>query len=91
MNIVLKSSYFILKVGYLSTEQLAMAEVRMVELLGQIRPDAVPLVDAFDFTDRSLCSILGRYDGNVYENMYKWAKSSPLNKTEVRYLNNYIY
>lgn len=55
----------------------------MVELLAEIRPDAVALADAFDFSDQSLSSILGRYDGNVYENMYKWAKSSPLNKSEV--------
>ena len=55
-----------------------MAEVRLVELLAEIRPDAVALVDAFDFSDHSLSSILGRYDGNVYENMYKWAKSDSL-------------
>eukprot|EP00918_Siedleckia_nematoides_P051310 GHVU01112285.1.p1 GENE.GHVU01112285.1~~GHVU01112285.1.p1 ORF type:complete len:660 (+),score=64.25 GHVU01112285.1:69-2048(+) len=69
--------------NYLSSDQLSAAEVRMVELLGEIRPDAVALVDSFDFNDRTLGSILGRYDGNVYENMYKWAKQSPLNKTEV--------
>ncbi|PIC54253.1 hypothetical protein B9Z55_003577 [Caenorhabditis nigoni] len=27
--------------------------------------------------------VLGRRDGNVYENLFKWAKSSPLNKTDV--------
>ena len=56
----------------------------MLELLPAIRPNAIALGDAFDFTDHQLGSILGRYDGNVYENVYKWAQSSPLNKTQVR-------
>ena len=55
-----------------------------MSLLAELRPNAVALVDAFDFTDHYLGSVLGRYDGNVYENLYKWAKASPLNKTEVR-------
>lgn len=41
-------------------------------------------MDAFDFKDMTLGSVLGRYDGNVYENLFEWAKKSPLNKTEVR-------
>lgn len=42
------------------------------------------IVDAFMFSDRQLRSVLGRYDGNVYENLLKWAKESPMNKKEVR-------
>ena len=52
-------------------------------MLTLIRPNAVALVDAFDFKDVTLGSVLGRYDGNVYENLFEWAKKSPLNKTEV--------
>lgn len=44
------------------------------------------LVDAFEFRDRELRSVLGRYDGNVYENMFEWAKNSPLNKVDVSVL-----
>ncbi len=55
-----------------------------MQLLGKIRPNAVALVDAFDYHDIQLGGgVLGRYDGQVYDNMYRWAKSSPLNKTEV--------
>lgn len=57
--------------------------VRIKELLSQLRPNAVALVDAFDFHDKKLNSVLGRYDGNVYENMFEWARRSPLNSTEV--------
>lgn len=69
--------------GYLSSQQLDIVNERILHLLTEIRPNAVGLVDSFDFTDRLLGSILGRYDGNVYENLYKWARESPLNKSEV--------
>nr|XP_004655256.1 peroxisomal acyl-coenzyme A oxidase 1 isoform X1 [Jaculus jaculus] len=63
--------------------QMMQVNQRILELLAVIRPNAVALVDAFDFKDLTLGSVLGRYDGNVYENLFEWAKKSPLNKTEV--------
>lgn len=57
--------------------------VRIKELLCQLRPNAVALVDSFDLHDKKLNSVLGRYDGNVYEHMFEWARQSPLNATEV--------
>eukprot|EP00759_Apiculatamorpha_spiralis_P035236 PhF_6_TR36145/c0_g1_i1/m.52533/K00232/E1.3.3.6, ACOX1, ACOX3; acyl-CoA oxidase len=48
-------------------------------LLTEIRPDAVPLVDAYGFSDRQLNSCIGRHDGNVYEAVVDWARRSPLN------------
>lgn len=63
--------------------QVLQISVRIKELLSQLRPNAVALVDAFDIHDRKLNSVLGRYDGNVYENMFEWARRSPLNSTEV--------
>ncbi|ELW68301.1 Peroxisomal acyl-coenzyme A oxidase 1 [Tupaia chinensis] len=70
--------------GSIMTEsQIAHVNQRIKELLTLIRPDAVALVDAFDFQDVTLGSVLGRYDGNVYENLFEWAKNSPLNKTQV--------
>ncbi|OBS73368.1 hypothetical protein A6R68_12045 [Neotoma lepida] len=64
--------------------QLSQVNSQILELLTLIRPNAVALVDAFDFKDMALGSVLGRYDGNVYENLFEWAKKSPLNKTEVK-------
>ncbi|XP_074116882.1 peroxisomal acyl-coenzyme A oxidase 1 isoform X2 [Sminthopsis crassicaudata] len=69
--------------GILTESQLTQVNQRVKELLTIIRPNAAALVDAFDFQDVSLGSVLGRYDGNVYENMFEWAKKSPLNKTQV--------
>ena len=74
---------FTLQDGYMSSQQLDLANSRMLDLLGLVRPNAVALVDAFDFPDRVLGSVLGRYDGNVYENLMKFAEASPLNKHDV--------
>jgi acyl-CoA oxidase len=49
----------------------------------QVRPNAVALVDAFDYTDHYLSSVLGRYDGNVYPALYEEAWKDPLNETVV--------
>ncbi|XP_066519533.1 peroxisomal acyl-coenzyme A oxidase 1 isoform X2 [Hoplias malabaricus] len=72
-----------LQAGLLNVPQLAQITQRIKALLEEIRPNAVALVDAFDYRDKMLNSVLGRYDGNVYENMFEWAKRSPLNRTEV--------
>ena len=37
---------------------------------------------SFEFPDNTLCSALGRYDGNVYEALYGAARVSSLNKTD---------
>ncbi|XP_020309704.1 peroxisomal acyl-coenzyme A oxidase 1 isoform X2 [Oncorhynchus kisutch] len=72
-----------LQTGLLSVPQLSQVSQRLKDLLAQLRPNAVALVDAFDYRDEMLNSVLGRYDGNVYEHMFEWARRSPLNKTEV--------
>ncbi|XP_077055236.1 peroxisomal acyl-coenzyme A oxidase 1 isoform X4 [Siphateles boraxobius] len=72
-----------LQAGLLSVPQLTQISQRLKDLLSELRPNAVALVDAFDYRDEMLNSVLGRYDGNVYEHMFEWAKRSPLNHTEV--------
>jgi acyl-CoA oxidase len=48
-----------------------------------VRPDAVPLVDAFDIPDGVLDSALGRRDGRVYEALWDAAQKEPLNGSQV--------
>ncbi|KAE8576961.1 hypothetical protein XENTR_v10004383 [Xenopus tropicalis] len=79
-----------LQAGLLTTLQVDLVQQRVKDLLAVIRPNAVALVDAFDYSDTQLGSVLGRYDGNVYENMFEWAKKSPLNKTQVSRM-GYMY
>ncbi len=67
----------------MSSEQVALARDQLYSLLSTVRKEAVPLVDAFDFPDEILNSALGRYDGDVYTHLYKWAQRAPRNKKKV--------
>ncbi|CAD5229275.1 unnamed protein product [Bursaphelenchus okinawaensis] len=68
---------------YYSQSQADQVKMSIETLLERLRPEAVAIVDAFDFSDRELHSVLGRRDGNVYENLLKWAQQSQLNKSDV--------
>ncbi|KAF1809369.1 acyl-CoA oxidase [Eremomyces bilateralis CBS 781.70] len=51
------------------------------QLMLQIRPHAVKVVDAWSIPDYVLDSALGRYDGKVYEDLYDRAhRQNPLNR-----------
>ncbi|KAI8098233.1 acyl-CoA dehydrogenase/oxidase C-terminal [Gilbertella persicaria] len=69
--------------GYVSAQQSVMLKEQVIDLLDQVRPNAVGLVDAFALPDYYLHSALGRYDGRVYEAMTKMAEDEPLNHTLV--------
>uniref|UniRef100_A0A7E4VAT1 Acyl-coenzyme A oxidase n=1 Tax=Panagrellus redivivus TaxID=6233 RepID=A0A7E4VAT1_PANRE len=69
--------------GHLKGADIEAARVQIYEALRRLRPNAVSLVDAFDFNERELNSVIGRRDGHVYENLLKWAQNSPLNKNDV--------
>jgi len=57
--------------------------------LNAVRPHLVALTDSFGYTDQDLKdSRIGRYDGNVYEALLKFAEQSELNKPS---LINYIH
>ncbi|CAI4214339.1 unnamed protein product [Parascedosporium putredinis] len=61
-----------------TVRQLELARTkRTLALLGELRPHAVRLVDAWQFSDWALDSSLGRYDGKVYEDMFH--RASELN------------
>ncbi|XP_033647696.1 peroxisomal acyl-coenzyme A oxidase 1-like [Asterias rubens] len=69
--------------GYVTSDQAEMVHSQYFALLAHLRPEAVPLVDAFDFTDLTIHSVLGCYDGNAYERLYEHALRDPKNKTEI--------
>jgi len=56
---------------------------RTKELLQQIRPLAVPIVDAWNIPDFVVNSCLGRYDGRYVDSLYESTKYEPLNQTDV--------
>jgi len=68
--------------GILNVQQLKLAKAATSDLLDQLRPDAIAIVDAFDIPDRVLGSAIGRQDGNVYEALFESAQKSVLNLTD---------
>ncbi|KAI9678143.1 MAG: fatty-acyl coenzyme A oxidase [Caeruleum heppii] len=64
-----------------TVRQIQLARTKSVmKLLEEIRPHAVRLVDAWQFTDWQLDSSLGRQDGKVYEDLFHRASElNPLN------------
>nr|CAB3466674.1 unnamed protein product [Digitaria exilis] len=72
-----------LATGCITPKQGALANEQLGKLYTQVRPNAVALVDAFNYTDHYLGSVLGRYDGNVYPALYEEAWKDPLNETVV--------
>ncbi|XP_073206996.1 peroxisomal acyl-coenzyme A oxidase 2 isoform X3 [Lepidochelys kempii] len=79
-----------LHAGYISGDQMDMVTASYLDLLAVIRNDAVPLADAFDFTDESLNSALGCYDGHIYQRLYEWAQKSPTNQQVSRAYARYL-
>lgn len=63
-----------------TTRQISLAQNNAVmKLLDEIRPHAVRLVDAWKIPDWQLDSSLGRYDGEVYPDLFRRASQNPVN------------
>jgi len=60
-----------------NTEQVNDLHTKIRELVKEVRKDAVPLVDAFNFPDFVLNTPLGRYDGQVYRHYLDKVKKAP--------------
>ncbi|KAJ9549976.1 hypothetical protein OSB04_022519 [Centaurea solstitialis] len=69
--------------GYLTPKQASLANRQLRILYSRLRPNAIALVDAFNHTDHYLSSVVGRYDGNVYPNLYQAAFNDPFNDSHV--------
>ena len=67
--------------GAVTVRQITLTRTTAVmKLLDEVRPHAVRLVDAWAIPDWQLDSSLGRYDGNVYEDLFRRAsQENPVN------------
>ena len=79
----LKHMNDILRFINITEDDLKSLQERLELALQKIRPNAVAFTDGFDFPDNVLNSVLGSYDGNVYERLFESAKMSPLNQKPV--------
>ncbi|KDN42878.1 putative acyl-CoA oxidase [Tilletiaria anomala UBC 951] len=67
--------------GFIDGRQAHIVSNKVQELLAEVRPQAVPLVDAFALPDFLLNSSLGRADGMAYEALFDFAVREPINST----------
>ncbi|MCJ1477527.1 hypothetical protein MMC13_006199 [Lambiella insularis] len=65
--------------GYVNGAQMRDIRGQINVLLEELLPDVVALTDAWNFTDASLCSAIGAYDGNAYERLMSWTRQLPIN------------
>ncbi|KAF4532170.1 hypothetical protein B566_EDAN002232 [Ephemera danica] len=80
--VLLKTGDFLLYTGMHGSD-ISYLENWQSQLLTKLRPNAVGLVDSFDFRDEVLGSALGAWDGQVYERLLESAMKSPLNSKPV--------
>ncbi|KXN84395.1 Peroxisomal acyl-coenzyme A oxidase 1 [Leucoagaricus sp. SymC.cos] len=66
--------------GYVSSDQLRAIGHHVNITLEALLPEAIGLTDAWNFSDASLQSALGRWDGNVYETLLEWTRQLPINR-----------
>ncbi len=57
----------LLEDGYITGTQARLISSTLSQCCRDVRTQAIPLVDAFHYSDDLVRSPLGRYDGNVYE------------------------
>ena len=60
-------------------EDIPQLRQALLDTMTELRPSAVGLVDARDFSDFRLKSALGKYDGDVYPAIMEAARRDPLN------------
>ncbi|CAN1259018.1 Peroxisomal acyl-coenzyme A oxidase 1 [Linum perenne] len=83
LNLINRHLGDFLSTGTITTKQASLANDQLRSLFSQVRPNAIALVDAFNYSDHYLGSILGRYDGDVYPKLYEEAWKDPLNDSVV--------
>lgn len=83
VNVALNNMSDILRVVHLTDEDLNNLQVRLETVLARLRPDAVAIVDGFDFGDAQLNSTLGFHDGNMLERVFDAALKAPMNRKSV--------
>lgn len=68
-----------LQFGFYKPEHIPLIQSAIYGLYEKIRPQVIPLTDAFNFTDYVINSPLGCYDGNAYQRYFEQVvRSNPI-------------
>ena len=65
--------------GYFTPGANDLIDEAIKVLLKRIRPQAIPLIEIYNFPDEYLQSAIGNSYGDIYETHFRWAKESRLN------------
>ena len=66
--------------GYFTGGSARLLHLAYRDLLNQIRPQMVPLIESFPESSRFLPSTIGNEYGDIYEMQFETARASRLNK-----------
>ena len=70
-----------LVIDYFSTSDIDSLREVFRESLLSLRKNALAIVDGFGYTDDELWTVLGSYDGDVYNKLISIVRKNPLNKS----------
>jgi acyl-CoA oxidase len=62
-----------------ASQAQSLNEVYRSQVIEMTPREAVQITDSFRFSDFELGSVLGRYDGKVYETLWKEVQREPIN------------
>jgi acyl-CoA oxidase len=69
LNSILENAGSFLQFGYFKPQHVLQIEAKIASLIETIRPQVIPLTDAFGLSDYVVNSPLGCYDGDVYRRL----------------------
>lgn len=80
---LLNDSAVLYETGYFKPGSGQLVLDGLKELLVKLRPQMIPLVETFNWSDSMLVSAIGNKYGDIYEQQLEWARNSRLNKNQV--------
>lgn len=79
-----------LQYGFFTGKQMDLVRQKVQQLITDIRPQSILLVDAFNLSDFLIQSPFGRYDGNIYEYYMNKVLTNHTPGTKAKYFNKEI-
>ncbi|CAD8212955.1 unnamed protein product [Paramecium pentaurelia] len=73
LQVILDNPNTLIESGRINVEQFKQLNETKIELLNKLKPQALGLVEAFNFSDNALRTCIGCHDGKPYEYIYEWA------------------
>ena len=83
LNALLKQSAPLAITQYFKPFHFKQIQAQYNQELSDLKPQALNLIECFEFDDNVICSAIGSYDGQVNERMLACAKASKLNNKDV--------